>query len=257
MHVSRRGFIALSGVTIASSLLSLESLSARPLGIPVVMYHDLSHQFNDPYTLSPSDFAAQMEWLYNHGYKAISLKETNQISQPNNDKVVIITFDDGYASFMDHAFSLLQGYGFKATINIIGKYVGTYVAQNRPMLSWDEYRYLAENDYIDLGCHTYDLHSMQKNALTVPRTVIENDLILFQDTLKKETGQGTEILAWPYGRFNEESIAIAIKAGFKYILTSNKGFLFEGKNYMIPRLNIDHNFDLLTFKRLLKEINEN
>ncbi len=253
MQVSRRGFIALSGMTMASSLLSLESLSARSLGIPVIMYHDISHQFNDPYTMPPSVFAAQMEWLYAHGYQAISLKETEKLRKAEIDKTIIITFDDGYASFMDHAFSLLQGYGFKATINIIGKYAGTYVERNRPMLSWDEYRYLSENDFLALGCHTYNLHSMQKNALTVPDSVIEKDLILFQNTLKEETGQETEILAWPYGRFNERSTAIARKTGFKYILTSNRGLLYDDSpHYMIPRLNIDSNLDLLTFQDHIK-----
>jgi len=257
MRVSRREFIALSGMTLASSLVSLENVSARPMGIPVIMYHDISHQFNDPYTMSPPDFAAQMEWLYAHGYRAISLKETNKLSGIDKDNAIIITFDDGYASFMDHAFSLLQGYGFKATINIIGKYVGTYVAPNRPMLSWDEYRYLADNDYIDLGCHTYHLHSFQKNVLTVSDRDIEKDLIFFQDVFEKETGQRTEILAWPYGRFNRRSIEIARKVGFKYILTSNKGLLFEESEHdKIPRLNIDHDLDLLTFKRKIKKIDE-
>ena len=257
MDLSRREFIALSGMTLASSLISLENLSARPMGIPVIMYHDISHRFNDPYTMSPADFAAQMEWLYAHGYQAISLKEARSLAGVDTDKTIIITFDDGYASFMDHAFSLLQGYGFRATINIIGKYVGTYVAPNRPMLSWDEYRYLTENDYVDLGCHTYHLHSMQKNVLTVSGGEIEKDLILFLDVLKKETGQGTDILAWPYGRFNERSMKIAQKVGFKYILTSNKGLLFEESAYdKIPRLNIDHNLDLLTFRRQIQKIDE-
>ncbi len=248
--------MALSGVTIVTSLIQIENLYARPSGIPVIMYHDISNLFNDSYTISPDSFAAQMEWLYSNGYNAVSIQEAGRIKRNDADRAVVITFDDGYASFMDFAFPLMQEYRFRVTINIIGQYVGSYVARNRPMLSWDEYRYLIKNDLVDLGCHTFNLHSMQKNVLTVSGEEIENDLLMFRTKYKEEIGRAVDILAWPYGRFNKRSMEIARKNGFKYILTSNGGiFHNDGDHYSIPRINIDSELDLLTFSQLVQKNN--
>jgi peptidoglycan/xylan/chitin deacetylase (PgdA/CDA1 family) len=110
-----------------------------------------------------------MEWLYSNGYSAISLSRLKDSQLP--EKAVVITFDDGYASFMDFSFPLLQSYRFKATINIIGNAVGSYLpmAGNRPMLSWDEYRYLTAGGIVDLGCHTFKLHAFRhRGVLDVP-----------------------------------------------------------------------------------------
>ena len=168
--------------------------------------------------------------LYSHGYKAISINEIDKFTKRDEDNVVVITFDDGYSSFIEYAYPRLKEYDFKANINIIGRNVGTFINfhGNRPMLSWDEYRFLINSGLVNLGSHTNNLHPCGLNSrsgtLSVSDKELENDLLLFKDTFKKETGKITEMLAWPCGVYNRKSISIAKKAGFKYILTSNEGY---------------------------------
>jgi peptidoglycan/xylan/chitin deacetylase (PgdA/CDA1 family) len=212
----------------------------------------------DAYTISPSNFAIQMEWLYSHGYKAVSIREIDNFTGTNDDNAVVITFDDGYSSFIEYAYPRLKEYDFKSNINIIGRNVGTFINfyGNRPMLSWDEYRFLANSGLVDLGSHTNNLHPCGSNsrsgALSVSDKELENDLLLFKDIVKKETGQITEILAWPCGIYNRKSTSIAKKAGFKYILTSNEGYFSKRDSlYEIPRLNINNKLDLISFQEYI------
>lgn len=214
MNITRRDFLKLSGATIGLLLSSPPNLLASEKKMPVLMYHDISDWFNDDYTITPSQFASHMEWLYSNGYQALSVKDLADFPWDENKRAVIITFDDGYETFMDYAFPLLKGYGFKATINVIGKYVGTFIDfdGNRPVLSWDEYRYLIKSGVVDVGCHSYDLH-MWRNGVggvkAFSRKEIKQDFQLFQEVLKKETGSTIDILAWPYGIYDKESVEIA------------------------------------------------
>lgn len=259
MNVTRRDFLKLSGAAISLLLSFPENLLAGEKKVPVLMYHDISDWFKDDYTISPSQFASHMEWLYSNGYQTLPVKELADVTWDDNKRVVIITFDDGYESFMEYAFPLLKGYGFKATINVIGKYVGTFIDfdRNRPVLSWDEYRYLIKSGVVDVGCHSYDLH-MWRNGVggvkAFSRKEIEKDLQLFQEVLKKETGNTANILAWSYGIYDKESIEIAKQAGFYYILTSNDGYLVQHSSLQeIPRKNINDTIDLDAFKKIMGE----
>lgn len=262
--ITRRDFLKItSACTLLSTLPKLpKNLFAKVIRIPVLLYHDISEEFKDFYTLPPALFASQMEWLYARGYKVISLREVKEIVDTDHSKSIILTFDDGYASFMDYAFPFIKEYGFRATINILGKYVGTFIdidmEGNRPMLSWDEYRYLKKSGIVDLGCHSYNMHIWRRGRGGVSLFSVkeqEEDLILFKEIFQKEIGSPVEILAWPYGQYDKESIEIARKAGFNYLLTSKEGYLTKDSKFQeIPRITINNKFDLDTFKNYLEEI---
>jgi peptidoglycan/xylan/chitin deacetylase (PgdA/CDA1 family) len=254
MRLSRRAFIKLAGAALLAPAMFPRLLLASPGAIPVLLYHDISDQSHDDYTISPARFASQMEWLFANGYTAISCHELDG-ADARDAKQVIITFDDGYASFMDYAFPLLEGYRFKASINVIGRYVNSYLHLygNRPLLSWDEYRFLLKSGLVELGCHTYNLH-VRGGVAAFTGDELARDLDLFQTTLVKETGAATDVLAWPYGIYTEASIAIARQAGFRYLLTSHEGVL-RGDYPLtaIPRQAINNKLDVVSFQQYLGE----
>ena len=250
LEITRRAFLQSAAAILLMPKMSFASQTVQTVSIPVLLYHDISYEVTDDYTLSPGLFASQMEWLYNNGYRAISFSDLE--NNTSLERAVIITFDDGYASFITYAFPFLQMYGFKATMNIIGQYVGSYLTDriNRPMLSWDEYRYLASSGLVSLGCHTERLHvHRNRGVLGVSGNELLDDLKRFQQNFMKQMGSTTDIIAWPYGFYNENSISIARQAGFRYILTSKEGMYKNPGNFGdIPRNNITNNDGLLTFQ---------
>jgi peptidoglycan/xylan/chitin deacetylase (PgdA/CDA1 family) len=257
MSLTRRDFLMLCSGPFILPLSLPKNLFADYTNIPVLMYHDISNQFNDEYTISPPFFAAQMEWLYSNGYKTLFFREVDKMIKSGDHRSVMITFDDGFASFGGYAFPLLKEYGFKATINAIGKHIGSYInlGRNRPLLSWDEYRHFIISGHVELGCHTYGLHVYRSGSgiLGFSQKEVEDDLRLFQEVAKIEIGSATKILAWPYGIYDEKSINIAKRAGYEYILTSHEGYLQKDSNLLrIPRLNINNTHDLASFQQYIK-----
>ena len=249
MKISRRDFLRLGGALAASVCAPALARETRA-GIPVLLYHDVSDDFRDTYTISPSLFAAQMEWLHDNGFRAIAVRDI--VRPPENGKAVVLTFDDGYASYMEYAFPLFREYGFHSTINVIGSIAGRFLREggNRPMLAWDEYRHILQSGRVDIGCHSYGLHSAaRKGVMGVSGGTLRQDLRTFRDVLRRETGRSTDILAWPFGLYDATRIAIARKEGFRYLLTSREAsFAVSGDVSEIPRRNIDNLYDITSFR---------
>jgi len=265
MKLSRRDFIKLGGAALAAAALTPSALVAGAVvRVPVLMYHDIDvvEPGPDDTTVSPALFSAQMEWLYSSGYRAVSIRDIDAFARAGRDgpeRTVVITFDDGYASFMDYAYPLFTDYGFKAVINVIGERAGTYInyGHRRPVLSWDEYRLLVESGVAEIGCHTWGLHTYSKTSergvLGRTARALSKDFEHFKERLAQETGSSTEILAWPYGLYDRKAMRAAEEAGFRYVFTSNRGYMdAHGAYGEIPRLNINDKTDMDSFRRLVE-----
>jgi peptidoglycan/xylan/chitin deacetylase (PgdA/CDA1 family) len=257
MIITRRGFLKLSGAALLAIALP-EGSAAAAFRIPVLTYHHIGEPAREYETVAPAQFAAQMEWLYAEGYRAISVAGLATLPVRDGDKVVLITADDGHLSFLDHAFYLLREYGFHATVTVIGRYVGGFVHENRPRLSWDECRYLMQSGLVEIGCHSYNLH--EREGLVSPAATLagfnqklEEDLGRFQQIYTREMGKSADILAWPYGIYDQQSIAIARKAGFKYLLNSDGRYVErENDRSEIPRLAVHNRMDLEKFRSMFE-----
>ncbi len=258
MKITRREFLKLGGSAVVFLSFAAGRASADEMKIPVLMYHDISLRGNEKETLSPQLFAAQMEWLYGIGYRAVSLSELASLHPDSAKQTLVITFDDGYTSFIDYAFPLLDEYGFKATVNVIGEHMGGYVSGNDPRLSWDECRFLAGSGLVEIGCHTYGLHTRYGRQLRSQATDVLNeklieDLAIFQKMAVQELGRPVDVLAWPYGMHNKLSIEIARKAGIRFILNSEDGyFATNGDQFEIPRLAINNDTTLRQFRERIE-----
>lgn len=258
MSMTRRTFLKITGAAALSTAAlpyTLDAAGSEPslIRVPVLLYHTISDLVHDDYTISPSTFSAQMEWLYASGYRALTLKDAGEFLRRDAGRAVVITFDDGDTSFIDYAFPLLKEYGFTATMNIIGKAVETHkhIDIDRPVMSWDECRYLLASGLIELGCHSYALHS-PGGVLTASYEAIGADLERFQEHARKELGRPCTTLAWPYGIYDAKCIEIARRAGFTHLLTSRRGFLEKGSDMSdLPRLNVNNAFDLASFRKYL------
>ncbi|MFO7941882.1 MAG: xylanase [Bacillota bacterium] len=75
-------------------------LEPNELGqIPILMYHHFGHE-EDAWTRTFENFAADLSYLYNNGYRPITLDSyvSGRIDLPEGMTPVVLTFDDGLSS---------------------------------------------------------------------------------------------------------------------------------------------------------------
>lgn len=72
-------------------------VAADELGqIPVLMYHRLREDGGGEYDRTPDGFRAELEWLFDHGYVPVLMREVvdGHLDLPAGAKPVVLTFDD-------------------------------------------------------------------------------------------------------------------------------------------------------------------
>lgn len=98
--------------------------------IPVLMYHGVADDGPAAlarFRLTPAAFASQMAWLRANGFHAImseQLEWSIANRQPFAGRPVLITFDDGFQNFADHAWPILRANDLTAEVFLVTDLVG-------------------------------------------------------------------------------------------------------------------------------------
>lgn len=155
MRIDRTGALLLDGLSPRGP--SIES------ALPVLMYHSVSDDPEPgvhPYyriATSPARFAQQMQWLAEHSYTALSLDTAldARFGSRTFERSVVVTFDDGYVDFLEHAWPLIESHGFSATVFLPTAYIGDARCRfkGKECLTWSEVRDLSKRG-VTFGSHT-------------------------------------------------------------------------------------------------------
>jgi len=180
------------------------SASANQPSIPILMYHSISDDAENgvhPYyrtATSPQQFALQMQYLYENGFRTASLPEAvTQLrgEAAGNGKNVVITFDDGYRDFYREAFPVLSRFRFSATMFLPTSFIGEQTLQfkSRECMTWGEVRELQKSG-ITFGSHT--VTHPQLHALSMP--AINEEITNSKQTIEQKLGCAVDSFAYPY-----------------------------------------------------------
>ena len=216
--MKRRDFLKLAAI---AGFTPSTLFAARTYQVPVLMYHDINEDKKDEYSVSPIVFEHQMKWLKFKGFNAIPITEIHNAKE----KDIVITFDDGYKSFKEYAFPILQDFNWHSTVNLVGEWIGKQIPdiKLRPALSKEEIQELYTTELVGFGCHTYGLHSLKRNVTHMNEKQIRSDLLKFQAMYFDMLNAHCQVLAWPFGKYTEASVNAATETGFNYLLTSHYG----------------------------------
>jgi len=76
-------------------------VGADELGVvPVLMYHQLREDGGSDYDMTPADYRANLEWLFDNGYRPITTSQfvRGDIDVPAGTSPVVLTYDDSTSS---------------------------------------------------------------------------------------------------------------------------------------------------------------
>src|SRR5947209_13804809 len=114
--------------------------------VPVLVYHNISAQEKGRLSIAARSFDTQIRQLHDEGFHAVSLADFLAFTAGRRQlprKSVLLTFDDGYKSFVHYARPILKDYGFGATLFVYSDFIGGGVNA----LSWQDLRTLTEQGF--------------------------------------------------------------------------------------------------------------
>lgn len=161
------------------------------------------------YDLPLDRFESQMNWLSANGYHTGSIEDFNHSDQ---EKQVILTFDDGEMNNFTHALPILKRLNFKAYFFIIVDRIG-----QPGYMGWDELHQLQNADMM-IGSH-----SLTHPILTdLEDHQVKQELDDSLQCLVNHLGNQVSTLSIPRGFCNNKVIQIAYAAGYQNVFISER-----------------------------------
>lgn len=218
--------------------------------LPIFMYHHIVEDDGDTGTdaITVSQLTEELTALKEMGFTAVTTQEVIAFVQgdaPLPQKPVCITFDDGYLSNYELAYPVLQQLNLKATFFVIGTTLGSkehYKDTEYPItphFGEEEMADMLQSGLICFQSHTYDLHQwrpyetgdeIRTNVLPLEQDTDESysallteDVLASRTQLEGITGQSVQTLAYPGGKYTEQSEEILQGLGFVMTLTTDNG----------------------------------
>ena len=217
--------------------------------VPILMYHYIRINPN-PYdrlgfnlSITPADFAAQMDWLAHNGYHPITLTELHgylngQRGLPS--RPVILTFDDGYKDFYTTALPILRAHDFSAVAYVVSGFLGRsgYMTAAQVLE--------ADRAGIEIGAHTVD----HADLATQSADGLRYQLTASKQALEQLLAHPVLSLCYPSGRFTPAVAAAAENAGYRDATTTRFGsFRSLSGRYIWDRLRVSGGERLDLFAR--------
>lgn len=214
-------------------------------GVPltVIMYHNIvpDNCNESDYEVRVSTLERDLKYLSENGYTALNTESLAKVvsGEMSGGKYVMLTFDDGFYSYLTYLPKLLQKYDMNAIASVVGQFSANQEAKNPRLrcsyMTFEEVQELSQCDRIEIACHTDSLHSMKSRKgvrIKDSENEYEYKQMLIQDTIKSQ--QNLEKLmikptcyTYPYGEYCKESEDVVRGFGYNMTLTC-----YEHVNYI-------------------------
>ncbi|RPE43790.1 polysaccharide deacetylase [Streptomyces sp. Ag109_O5-1] len=226
-----------------SSIESAEKAGRLTGPVPwVAMYHSVGDCSDDPYrvTVTPGRLEKQLRWLRRRGLRGVSVAELLAArARGEGRRLVGLTFDDGYADFLDHALPLLDRWGCGATLFVLPGRLGgdnawDPLGPRKPLLTADGIRRAAAGG-VEIGAHGLTHVDLTKaDADTLGAETAESRSLL-QDLIQSPV----DGFCYPYGTVDRRAVDAVRDAGYGYACAIDPGDL--NGVHALPRVHIGEN----------------
>jgi peptidoglycan/xylan/chitin deacetylase (PgdA/CDA1 family) len=195
---------------------------------PILMYHSIAPYAEDPYliTVRPERFEQQMRWLRRIGCRGVSVRKLLEAAQSGVWRGLVgLSFDDGYADFLEYALPTLQRHGFSATAYVLGGRFGGHNewdadAPRKPLVTAQQVRQIAAAG-IEIGSH--GLQHVSLPALD--DSTLRHELGESRRVLQEISGQEVDGFCYPFGHVDSRLVTQVRAAGYAYACATERSEL--------------------------------
>jgi peptidoglycan/xylan/chitin deacetylase (PgdA/CDA1 family) len=186
--------------------------------VPILLYHRFGAVAADSMTVTTTLFESHLKYLGENGYKVIPLGELvdyylGKRGAPSPHSVVI-TVDDGHISVYRDMVPLVKRYHVPVTLFIYPSAIS-----NAPYaMTWSQLREIKETGLFDFQSHTFWHPNFKKDKRRLTPAEYESfvsmQLKKSKEKLEKELSVRVDMLAWPFGIYDDDLIDKAKEAGY-------------------------------------------
>jgi peptidoglycan/xylan/chitin deacetylase (PgdA/CDA1 family) len=215
-----------------------------------LVYHGIASSAakRDPagISLTRGMFERQMRWLAQRGWHSLDLDAylAGRFGKGSHRRSILLTFDDGYVSTLEHAFPIMRNLGFPGVLFVPPAMVGETARwldnePETPLVDAQQLRALADLG-IEVGAHGME-HVFMPGLSDEELRRNTHDA---REALADLLGAAPRAFAYPQGRFDERVAAAVERAGFivAFALTE------DGGRFAVPRVEIGASDDMRTFR---------
>ncbi len=203
------------------------------MSISILMYHQVGHfpsmRTHRANYCDAGRFAAQMALLHHLGWRVLDLDQALTClrgESPIPPRAVVLTFDDAYENFADHALPVLQRWGYPATVYAISGWLGRPIAwasqePGRPvpgLMSGSRLREVRAAG-IAVGSHSASHAKLGELGPERQREELADSKAALEDLL----GEPVRHLCYPFGSFDLGAVRAAAAAGYVSATTCLRG----------------------------------
>ena len=226
----------------------------RVASVPILMYHYISvpppgsDRYRLALSVTPANFDAQMAFLKQAGYHAVTLYDLYAYlaqGQALPDKPVILTFDDGYVDALTQAMPILHKYGFVGTFFVLtGPADGGGAGEH---LTWEQIAAMSATG-MDIELHSREHFDLRNR----PNDFLVHQIAGGKESLEAHINLPVRWFAYPSGRYDAAVVRVLKSDGLWGAVTTKDGRTHTASGFFdLQRVRISGSYTLDTFIKVV------
>jgi peptidoglycan/xylan/chitin deacetylase (PgdA/CDA1 family) len=231
-------------------------MTTENAGFPILLYHRFGPTVADGMTVKTSVFESHLKHLRDNGYKVIPLRRLVawRLGQepPPPPKSVVIVEDDAHRSVYTEMLPLVKRYNVPVTVFIYP----SAISNAKYAMTWDELRALKKTGLFDFQSHTFWHPNFKKDRKVMRPDEFEKSVDIqlkkSKARIEKELGVKVDMLAWPFGIYDDYLLKKAAASGYTAAFTIERRHVTMNENVMkLPRYLMINSDQGNAFARIL------
>ena len=240
-------------VTVATEAESPETLYGEY--IPVLMYHhfaDRNMESGNGMVTTKEELEDQLRYFKSQGYQIITLEKLDSLLRKVEydhrltgmglglgQKNLCITMDDGYYSNYELAYPLFQQYGVPASVFVVTDFITEQTGLKK--FTWEQAEEMDQSGWLRTYSHSAYHIPVEEGQEDIFLSCMQKSEEILETYLKTEH---VKAMAYPNGRYTEESKRLLEKDGYVMQFTIEKGVITrETPRNAIPRFTVESGMD--------------
>jgi peptidoglycan/xylan/chitin deacetylase (PgdA/CDA1 family) len=186
--------------------------------VPILLYHRFGPTVTDSMTVTTPVFRSHLRYLREHGYTILSLRQLVQYylrkGSPPPARSVVIVADDGHKSVYTDMLPVVKEFNIPVTLFIYPSAIS-----NAPYaMTWEQLHALKKTGLFEFQSHSYWHPNFKKEKKRLSpaeyEKFVEMQLRKSKEKIQRELDVTVDMLAWPFGIYDDQLVSLASKKGY-------------------------------------------